>query len=73
MDTTQMPTWLIVKEANLEEATALFQGTVVSITVEGKKHLGAEIGTHSFVENYVQRKVSGWVREVERLSSIAIT
>ena len=66
-------TWLIVKEANLEEATALFQGTGVSITVEGKRQLGAAIGTHSFVDNYVQRKVSGWVHEVERLSSIATT
>ena len=54
-------TWLIVKEANLEEATALFQGTGVSITVDGRRHLGAAIGTHSFVENYVQRKVSGWI------------
>ena len=66
-------TWLIVKEANLEEATALFQGTGVSITVDGRRHLGAAIGTRSFVENYVQRKVSGWIREVERLSSIATT
>ena len=66
-------TWLIVKEASLEEATALFQGTGVSITVEGKRHLGAAIGTSSFVENYVRRKVSGWVREVERLSRIATT
>ena len=65
-------TWLIVKEANPEEATALFQRTGVFITVEGKRHLGAAVGTNSFVENYVQRKVSGWVREVERLS-IAIT
>ena len=75
MDTTEMPpkTWLIVKEADLEEATVLFQGTGISITVEGKRHLGAAIGTHSCVENYVQRKVSGWVRKVEWLSSIATT
>ena len=32
-------TWLVVKEANLEEATALFQGTGISITFEGKRHL----------------------------------
>ena len=66
-------TWLIVKEASLEEATAVFQGTGVSITAEGKRHLGAAIGTSSFVENYVRRKVTGWVHEVERLSSIANT
>ncbi len=45
----------------------------MSITVEGKRHLGAAIGTNSFVESYVKRKVSGWVHEVERLSSIAVT
>ena len=66
-------TWLIVKDSNLKEATTLFQGTGVSITAEGKRHLGAAIGTNSFVESYVKRKVSGWVHEVERLSSIAVT
>ena len=66
-------TWLIVKDSKLEEATTLFQGTGVSITTEGKRHLGAAIGTNSFVESYVKRKVSGWVHEVERLSSIAVT
>ena len=66
-------TWLIVKDSNLEEATTLFQGTGVSITAEGKRNLGAAIGTNSFVESYVKRKVSGWVHEVERLSSIAVT
>ena len=66
-------TWLIVKDSNLEEATTLFQGTGVSITAEGKRHLGAAIGTNSFVESYVKRKVSGWVHEVQRLSSIAVT
>lgn len=66
-------TWLIVKDGSLEEATSLFQGMGVSITVEGKRHLGAAIGTNSFVESYVQRKVSEWVVELERLSSIAVT
>ncbi len=44
-----------------------------SITVEGKRHLGAAVGTSSFVESYVRHKVSGWVREVECISSIATT
>ena len=66
-------TWLIVSEGNLEAATELFQGTGVSITEEGRRHLGAAIGTRSFVEGYVHHKVSNWVQEVERLSSIAAT
>ena len=66
-------TWLIVKEENLEEATTLFEGTGVAITAEGRRHLGAAIGTHDFVERYIQQKVSAWIHEVDRLSSIAIT
>ena len=31
------------------------------------------MGTATFVERFVQRKVEGWVKEVERLSSFAMT
>ena len=37
-------TWFIVKPRYLKEAKALFQGTNVQITSDGKKHLGATIG-----------------------------
>ncbi len=37
-------TWLIVKEDYLEEAKAKFNGSRVSITAEGKRHLGAAVG-----------------------------
>ena len=66
-------TWLIVKESMLEEATAIFKDTCVAITMEGRRHLGAAIGKPSFVEKYVQHKVSGWVHEVEHLPSITVT
>ena len=66
-------TWLIVKEEYLTDATSLFEGTGVAITVEGKRHLGTAIGKRTFAESYVERKVSGWVREVDQLSSIAAT
>ena len=66
-------TWLIVKESKLEEASKIFRDTGVAITVQGRRHLGAAIGKPTFVEKYVQHKISGWVHEVERLSSIAVT
>ncbi len=66
-------TWLIVKEGCLDSALTHFQGTGVAITEEGKRHLGAAIGKRTFTEEYVTRKISGWVHEVERLSSIAVT
>ena len=42
------------------------------ITEEGKKYLGSAIGKQTFIERYVQQKVTTWVDELERLSSIAI-
>ena len=43
-------TWLIVKEDRLEAATAIFQGTEVNITTQGKTHLGAALDTRKFEE-----------------------
>ena len=43
------------------------------ITVEGRRHLGAAVGTRMFTELYVQEKVSGWDKEVERVADIAAT
>ena len=66
-------TWLIVKEDLFENATTAFEGTGVSITTEGRRHLGAALGTRSFVVRYVQEKVSEWVKELEQISSFAIS
>ena len=38
-------TWIIVKPKHLEEAQMIFKGTDIKITVEGRKHLGAAIGS----------------------------
>ena len=46
-------TWLIVKETNFEEATTLFKGTGVSITVEAKRHLGAATSDDTVAESHV--------------------
>ena len=64
-------TWLVVKEGNLEEATAIFEGTDVTITVEGRRHVGAAIGSTTFIQNYIKQKASTWIRDVEYQSSIA--
>ena len=63
--------WLIVKEDHLEAAERLFAGTGVNVTAEGKRHLGAAVGTRSFVESYVMKKVEKWKSEIEKLSDIA--
>ena len=66
-------TWLIVKAEHLPSATKLFQGTGVNITTNGKQHLGAALGSRSFVESYMQDKVGQWVDIIKNLSVIART
>ena len=52
-------TWLIVKEDYLEEAKVQFNDSGVSITADGKRHLGVAVGTAKFISGYVQHKVMG--------------
>ena len=37
-------TWIIVKEQHLDKAKDQFKDSEISITTEGKRHLGAAIG-----------------------------
>ena len=46
----------------------MFKDTAMTISEEGKQYLGGV-----FVEQFVQRKVEGWAKEVERLSTFAVT
>ena len=64
-------TCIIVKEEYLAQAVTLFEGTGISITQEGKRYLGAAIGTESFVKKYVDDKVASWVEEIYSLCQIA--
>ena len=52
-------------------ATVLFLNEGIQITLQGRRHLGAALGSTSFTEDYVTSKVTGWVKEVEKLASIA--
>ena len=64
-------TWLVVKPEHLKAAKSHFQSTGVMITARGQRHLGSVLGFKTFVEEYVMKKVMGWVKEVEKLSTIA--
>ena len=64
-------TYLVVKEEHIENATQAFADTGVQITTDGKCHLGAAIGSHTFTCEYVSRKVHEWTEEVERLAQVA--
>ena len=63
--------WLVVKEQHLAEAERVFAETGLRITCEGKRHLGAALGTRDFVVDYVQEKVANWKAEIGHLSSFA--
>ena len=54
-------THLMIKEQFVEKARALFASTGISITTQGKRHLGAAIGSNSFHEEHVEEKVLKWV------------
>ena len=51
----------------------VFKETNVSITVEGKKHLGAAIGSQVYLDEYVSEKMSHWVGEVVQMAEFALT
>ena len=64
---------LIVKPCREEEARELFAGTAINVTTEGQKHLGAALGSRSYLEEYVNDKVVDWVNEVKRLAEFAVS
>ena len=66
--------WLIIKnELQLDEAKRIFNTTGIKFTTEGKRHLGATIGSADFRKTYATEKVQEWVKEVEKLSDYAKT
>lgn len=65
-------TWVIVKDENhLEQVKGVFKDTKVQFTLEGKRHLGACIGSQNFKDSYCKEKVNTWRAEVEKLCEIA--
>ena len=64
--------WLIIKDRELlDTAKAVFAGTDVQFTTEGKRHLGACVGSSNFKNKYCSDMVSKWCKEVELLAEIA--
>ena len=55
----------------LKTANNLFTNTKINITTEGKRHLGAAIGSNKFRVKYVIEKVDEWIDELKTLSAYA--
>ena len=62
---------MIVKEDKLGKVRNVFNGSNVNVTMEGKRHLGAVIGSNEYREEYVKDLDNDWDNQLVLLSSIA--
>ena len=65
--------WLIRKPKKEKIVREKFKDTDMNITKEKKKHLGAVVGSKSYLSEYVNKKVDGWVNEIIKLAEFATT
>jgi len=63
--------WLIVKPKNLDLAREIFNDSQIKVTTDGRKHLGAVVGSLQFRTDYMMEKITKWTHELKMLSSIA--
>ena len=49
----------------------MFKDTLIKITTQGRRNLGACVGDTDFKISYLTSKVDVWVQEIKRLSVIA--
>ena len=65
-------TVLIVKDlVNFPAARSLFRDTGVQVRKDGDRHLGAVIGSETFRDSFVGKKISSWIKDIEQLAEIA--
>ena len=66
-------TFLIVKKERLLMAHDIFGDTGIQLTTEGRRYLGAVLGSSEFIKSYVNGKVREWSDELSKLSEIRLT
>ena len=69
----RLKTHILVKPQHVDKAKVVFKDTAITISEEGKQYLGGAMGISSFVQQFVLRKMEGWVKEVEKLSKFVET
>ena len=57
-----------MKPQELEDKAERVFGDEVNVTKEGKRHLGAVIGSKEYKDQYCAEKVQGWRGEISTLS-----
>ena len=58
--TNAIKAWILVKEGHISEAQSLFDGSNVNVTTEGRRLLGAAIGSKPFVTDFISKRVSNF-------------
>ena len=64
---------LIIKTEELATKARLLFGDSVNIKVEGKRHLGAVIGSAEYKDHYCTDMIDKWMKELDVLCNIAET
>ena len=64
-------TWLIVNNDFCDMANTTFKSIKINMTSNGKKYLGAVIGSRSYKEDFINEKIDQRIKEVKLLSKIA--
>ena len=65
--------WLIKAIIIIIIIIIIINNNAINITSEGHKHLGAVLGSRSFLEEYVGEKVEDWVHQVSKLAEFALS
>ena len=69
----QEKSWLIIKDERKVSAKNVFFDTGINFTTEGRRHLGAAIGSNDFRVKYATEKVKEWCSELKQLSKFALS
>ena len=64
---------IIAKEQYQGRAKQVLQGSKITLTTEGHRHLGSVVGSKTFKERYTRELVSKWCEESIKLSEMAKT
>ena len=65
--------YFIVKKSCLKDAKTIFTDTNINITTDGRKHLGAVVGSDTCKVRYVENLLDDWNTQLKLLSAIAET
>ena len=66
-------THIITKLEHAQTARKVFQGTGVNISAEGRRYQGEAMGSTSFPQQFIRKRIQKWVEEIKLLSEFAIT